>query len=88
MPAPPGCADHRGCAVEPHAQHLPQRGVRPRQREAWLGDPVSGTATDDGRAHTRGEQVCTDDLTAFEVTFVLKVPYYTPFQIFSYQFSN
>lgn len=52
MPAATGCADHRGRAVEPDAEHLPQRGDCSGQREAWLGGPVSGTAADDGRTHT------------------------------------
>lgn len=52
MPAPPGRADHRGRAVEPDAEHLPQRGDRPGQREARLGGPVSGAAADDGGAYT------------------------------------
>lgn len=57
VPAPPGRAVHRGRAVEPHAQHLPQRGDGPRQREARLGGPVPGAAGDDGGAHTRRKQV-------------------------------
>lgn len=52
MPAPPGRADHRSRAVEPHAQHLPQRGDGPGQREARLGGPVPGAAADDGGVHT------------------------------------
>lgn len=52
VPAPPGRADHCGRAVEPHAQHLPQRGDGPGQREARLGAPVPGPAADDGGVHT------------------------------------
>lgn len=52
MPAATGRADHRGRAVEPDAEHLPQCGDCPGQREARLGGPVSGTAADDGRTHT------------------------------------
>lgn len=52
MPAATGCADHRGRAVEPYAEHLPQRGDGPGQREARLGGPVSGTAADDRRTYT------------------------------------
>lgn len=63
MPAATGCADHRGRAVEPDAEHLPQLGDCPGQREARLGGPVSGTAADDGSTYTRGEQVCNKDVT-------------------------
>lgn len=63
MPAPPGRADHRGRAVEPDAEHLPQRGDRPGQREARLGGPVSGAAADDGGAYTWGEQVGNESVT-------------------------
>lgn len=52
MPAANGCADHRGCAVEPDAEHLPKRGDGSSQREARLGGPVSGTTADDGRTYT------------------------------------
>lgn len=61
MPAATGCADHRGRAVEPDAEHLPQCGDGSGQREAWLGGPVSGAVTDDGCSYTRGEQVCYKD---------------------------
>lgn len=61
VPATTRRADHRGRAVEPDAKHLPQRGDSPGQREARLGDPVSGAAADDGCSHPRGEQVrCSD----------------------------
>lgn len=52
MSAPSGRADHCVSALEPDAEHLPQRRDGQGQREARLGGPVSGAAADDGRAHT------------------------------------
>ena len=57
MPTTAGCPNHPACALEPHAQQLPEGGDREGERAPWLGGAVPGAPADDGTPHPGREQV-------------------------------
>lgn len=57
MPAAAGCPNYPACALEPHAQQLPEGGDGEGERAPWLGGAVPGAPTDDGAPHPGRKQV-------------------------------
>ena len=57
MPTTAGSPNHPACALEPHAQQLPEGGDGEGERAPWLGGAVPGASADDGTPHPGREQV-------------------------------
>ena len=57
MPPAAGCPNSPACALEPHAQQLPEGGDGEGERAPRLGGAVPGAPADDGAPHPGGKQV-------------------------------